>query len=41
MRSDTVRTALVYEGHLSPKVEGDGYFDAVVPIEKLFDSSAR
>lgn len=40
-RSDTVRTALVYEGRLSPKVEGDGYFDAVVPIEKLFAPSAR
>lgn len=40
-RSDTVRTALVYEGRLSPKVEGDGYFDAVVPIEKLFAASAR
>ena len=31
----SVRTALVYEGHLAPIVEADGYFDAVVPFRRL------
>ncbi len=31
----TVRTALVYAGRLSPGVEADGYFDAIVPAENL------
>ena len=31
----SVRTALVYDGHLAPIVEADGYFDAIVPISKL------
>lgn len=31
----SVRTALVYDGHLAPSVEGDGYFDAVVSVERL------
>lgn len=31
----SVRTALVYEGHLAPIVEADGYFDAVVPFRSL------
>ena len=35
----SVRTALVYEGHLSSGVEADGYFDAIVPIEKLMRSA--
>ncbi len=30
-----VRTALVYEGRLSPGVEADGYFDALVPFGRL------
>lgn len=30
-----VRTALVYEGRLSPGVEADGYFDAMVPFGRL------
>lgn len=34
-RGISVRTALVYEGHLAPGVEADGYFDAIVPIERL------
>lgn len=34
-KSVSIRTALVYEGELSKAVEGDGYFDAIVPIEKL------
>ena len=31
----SVRAALVYSGHLSPVVEADGYFDAIVPFRKL------
>lgn len=31
----SIRSALVYEGHLAPIVEADGYFDALVPIERL------
>ena len=31
----SVRTALVYDGHLAPIVEADGYFDAIVPFRSL------
>ncbi len=31
----SVKTALVYEGHLAPIVEADGYFDAIVPFRNL------
>ena len=31
-RGCSIRTALVYEGHLAPIVEAEGYFDAVVPF---------
>ncbi len=31
----SVKTALVYDGHLSPVVEADGYFDAIVPFAKV------
>ncbi len=31
----SVRTALVYEGHLAPIVEADGYFDSVIPFRRL------
>ena len=31
----SVRTALVYDGHLSPVAAADGYFDAIVPVSKL------
>ena len=31
----SVRTALIYEGHLAPGVEADGYFDAIVPFTAL------
>ena len=31
----SIKTALVYEGHLSPIVEADGYFDAIVPFSKV------
>ena len=37
-RGTTIRTALVYEGNLSPRVEADGYFDFLVPAERLFDA---
>ena len=38
-RSISIRTALVYEGELSKAVEGDGYFDALVPISDLLGGS--
>lgn len=31
----SVRTALVYEGHLAPIVEADGYFDAIIPFRNV------
>ena len=31
----SVRTALVYDGELSPSVEAEGYFDFVVPLSRL------
>ena len=34
-RDISVKTALVYDGHLAPAVEAEGYFDAVVPISEL------
>ena len=34
-RGVSVRTALIYEGRLSPGVEADGYFDALIPFGKL------
>ena len=34
-RGVSAKTALVYDGHLSPVARADGYFDAVVPISKL------
>ena len=34
-RGVSVRTALVYEGHLESSVEGDGYFDVIVKAESL------
>lgn len=37
-RGTTVRTALVYEGRLSPRVEADGYFDFLIPAERFFDA---
>ena len=32
-RDVTVRTALVYDGKLSPRVEARGYFDYLVPVD--------
>ena len=34
----SVRTALVYDGHLAPIAKADGYFDAIIPFEKLLAS---
>ena len=34
-RDISARTALIYEGRLSPGVEADGYFDALIPFSKL------
>ena len=31
----SIRTALVYDGHLSPLVPADGYFDAIIPFQSL------
>jgi hypothetical protein len=31
----SIRTALVYDGHLSPIVAADGYFDAIVPFSEF------
>ena len=31
----SIRTALVYDGHLAPIVEADNYFDAIVPFRTL------
>ena len=31
----SIRTALVYDGHLAPIAKADGYFDAIVPFSKL------
>jgi len=35
----SIRTALVYDGHLAPVVEADGYFDAIVPFRKLLTAN--
>ena len=34
-RGKSFRRALVYEGHLAPIVEADGYFDAIIPFRRL------
>ena len=34
-RNRSVRTVLVYEGELDPSVEADGFFDYVIPAERL------
>ena len=36
-RGIAVRTVLVYDGILAPEVEESGYFDYLVPVERLFD----
>ena len=34
-RNKSVKTVLVYEGELDPAVEEDGFFDFVVPADRL------
>ena len=34
----SIRTALVYEGKLSPQVEAEGYFDLLLPFAALFEA---
>ena len=36
-RGVSAKTALVYDGHLSPVAAADGYFDAIVPFKRLLD----
>ena len=36
-RSLSIRTALVYDGHLSASIPADRYFDFIVPAEKLLN----
>ena len=31
----SVRTALVYDGHLAPSVEAEGYFDSIIAAESF------
>lgn len=33
----SVRPALVYEGELAPSVTGCGFFDAIIPVEKMLN----
>lgn len=40
-RGLSVRTALVYDGILSPAVEADRYFDFILPFEKLLSGGDR
>ncbi len=35
-KSLSVRTALVYDGRLSPRVEADRFFDFIIPADRLF-----
>ena len=32
---NSIRSALVYDGHLSRTVEADGFFDAIIPFRRL------
>ena len=34
-RDISVKTALIYDGRLSPKIEAEGYFDAIVSVRDL------
>ena len=34
-RGKSFRPVLVYDGALAPSVEGSGYFDAIVPFNRL------
>ncbi|MCR5839994.1 MAG: ATP-binding protein [Kiritimatiellae bacterium] len=37
----SVRTALVYDGHLSPEVEENGFIDFLIPFSRLMKASAQ
>ena len=37
-KGKSVKTVLIYEGMLDPGVEEDGFFDFVLPIERLLGS---
>ena len=37
-RNVAVRTVLVYDGILAPEVEENGYFDYLIPVERLFEA---
>ena len=34
-RGVSAKTALVYDGSLSPVAAADGYFDAIIPFQRL------
>ena len=34
-RGKSARPVLVYDGHLAPIVEAEGYFDAIIPFRSL------
>ena len=40
-RGISVRTALVYDGRLSPRVEAEGFFDALVSADELLGLPKR
>ena len=35
----SVRTALVYEGELDPRVEAEGYFDFIIPFARFLQGA--
>lgn len=35
----SVRTALVYDGKLDPRVETDGYFDFIIPFANFLEGA--
>ena len=37
-RGTAIRTVLVFDGELAPEVEEDGYFDYLLPMERLFEA---
>lgn len=36
-RDISVRTALIYDGRLSPRVEAEGFFDSLIPVSDLLN----
>ena len=34
-RGVSIRTAIVYDGHLSPSIEAEHGFDVVIPADRL------